>query len=453
MKDMTSGNPVKLILIFSIPLLLANICQQCYNLADTFIVGRYLGKNALAAVGGASGSLLFLVFGFFFGLGGGLTVITAQRYGAKDYENVSRSIAATLAISAAITIPSLMIFGFASKKLLELMNTPADVIDDAAVYLKISFIFGFCNIMQTTLNSIQRSLGDSKSPLYFLALSNFLNIGVNLYLVLVAGWGVAGVAWATVFSQTAAVICFVFYMSKKNPYMPFKLAYWKFDPKFYLEHLKVGLPMAFQFAITSVGGVVLQRAVNGFGSDAVSGISAVHPLNSVTFMPLFSIGIALSTYVAQNYGARNLERVRSGTSKSLLITLVYTLVTSVLMYCFASNMIEVFLNRTAENAQAIVYGEHFLRIQAMFYILLGFILVYRNALQGMGFPFYPFMAGVVEMFMRVFGAVALSVWYGFTGAALSHPLAWVGSTVLLAWDYWRKIRMLKRTGIPERSGK
>ena len=447
---MTTGNPVKLILVFSIPLLMANICQQCYNLADTYIVGNYLGKNALAAVGGASGSLLFLVFGFFFGLGGGLTVITAQRYGAKDYENVRRSIAATLTISTAITIPALLFFGLCSRKLLELMNTPADVINEAALYLKISFIFGFANIMQTICNSVQRAFGDSKSPLYFLALSNFLNIGMNLYLVLVAGWGVAGVAWATVISQTFAVLCFFFYMSKKNPYMPLKLVYWKFDFKFYLEHLRVALPMALQFAVTSIGGVVLQRAVNGFGSDAVSGISAVHPLNSVTFMPLFSIGIALSTYVAQNYGARNLERLRSGTSKSLVITLVYTVATSLLMYCFASKMVEVFLSRTAENAQAIAYGEHFLRIQAMFYVLLGFILVYRNALQGMGFPFYPFMAGVLEMFLRVFGAVALSVWYGFTGAALSHPLAWVGSAVLLTWDYWRKIKMLKRTGIPER---
>lgn len=443
MKDMTAGNPVKLILFFSVPLLLANICQQCYNLADTFIVGRYLGKAALAAVGGASGALLFLVFGFFFGLGGGLTVITAQRYGAKDYDNVRRSIAASLVICTAITVPSLLMFGFASEKLLELMNTPDDVIKNASVYLKISFIFGFANIMQTMLNSIQRSLGDSKSPLYFLALSNFLNIGTNLYLVLVAGWGVSGVAWATVFSQTVAVVCFVLYMAKRNPYMPFKLEDWKFDFKFYLEHLKVGLPMAFQFAITSVGGVVLQRAVNGFGSDAVGGISAVTPFNSVTFMPLFSIGIALSTYVAQNYGAKKFDRVCSGTSKSLVMTLVYTFITSVLMYCFASNLVEIFLSRTVENAQAIRYGIHFLRIQAMFYILLGFILVYRNALQGMGFPFYPFMAGVVEMFMRIFGALALSVWFGFTGAALSHPLAWVGSAVLLTWDYRRKIAKLR----------
>ena len=330
------------------------------------------------------------------------------------------------------------------------MNTPADVIAQAALYLKISFIFGFCNIMQTMLNSIQRSLGDSKSPLYFLAVSNFLNIGINLYLVLVAGWGVAGVAWATVFSQAVAVICFIICMIKKNPYMPLNVSDWKFDYKFYLEHLKVGLPMAFQFAITSVGGVVLQRAVNGFGSDAVGGISAVTPMNSITFMPLFSIGIALSTYVAQNYGARNLDRVRTGTAKCLIITLIYTAVTSVVMYIFAPVMVEIFLTRTAENLNAINYGVQFLKIQAVFYMLLGFILVYRNALQGMGFPFYPFMAGVVEMFMRIFGAVALAAWYGFAGAAFSHPLAWIGSTLLLTWDYIRKIRMLKHTGIPER---
>ena len=450
MKDMTAGNPVKLILIFSIPLLLANICQQCYNLADTFIVGRYLGKAALAAVGGASGSLVFLVFGFFFGLGGGLTIITSQRFGAKDYENVKKSIAATLSISTAITVPCLLIFGLTSRKTLEIMNTPADVIDDATIYLQIMYFFGFSNCMQTVLNSIQRSLGDSKSPLIFLAATNFLNIGLNLYLVLVAGWGVAGVAWATVIAQSISVACFVIYMTKKNPMMPLKRKYWHFDWKFYTEHLKVGLPMAFQYAITSIGGVVLQRAVNGFGSDAVGGISAVGPLNSVTFMPLFSFGIALSTYVAQNYGARNLDRVRSGTSKCLAITIIYTAITSLVMYFFADSMIEIFLNHTAENASAIAYGTKFLRIQAVFYILLGFILVYRNALQGMGFPYWPFMAGVAEMAARIFGAIFLSVWYGFTGASLSHPLAWVASVVLLTWDYWRKIFMLKRNGIPER---
>ena len=450
MKDMTVGNPLKLILFFSVPLLLANICQQCYNLADTFIVGRYLGKAALAAVGGASGSLIFLVFGFFFGLGGGLTVITSQRFGAKDYENVSRSIAASLSICIVVTIPCLILFGITSRPVLEFMNTPADVIDDATVYLQIMYFFGFANILQTMLNSIQRSLGDSKSPLIFLALSNFLNIGMNLYFVLVAGWGVAGVAWATAFAQIIAVVSFIIYMIKKNPYMPLKLKYWKNDLKFYFEHLRVGMPMALLFAVTSVGGVVLQRAVNGFGSDAVGGISAVAPLNSVTFMPLFSFGIALSTYVAQNYGARDLKRVRSGTTKCLILTLIYTAATSVLMYIFAENMVELFLNKTTENAAAINYGMRFLRIQASFYMLLSFILVYRNALQGMGFTFYPLMAGVVEMFMRVFGAIGLSVWYGFTGAAFSHPLAWVGSTVLLTWDYWRKIKMLKRDGIPER---
>ena len=452
MKDMTTGNPAKLILLFSIPLLLANMCQQCYNLSDTFIVGRFLGKNALAAVGGASGSLLFLVFGFFFGLGGGLTVITAQRFGAKDYDNVRRSIAASLAISAGITIPCLIFFGFTARQALELLNTPADVIDDATIYLRILYFFGFANIMQTVLNSIQRSLGDSKSPLYFLALSNFLNIGMNLYLVLVADWGVAGVAWATVFAQVIAVACYFIYVIKKNPMMRLKASDWKIDWKFYWEHLRVGLPMAFQFAITSIGGVVLQRAVNGFGSDAVGGISSVHPLNSVTFMPMFSIGIAVSTFIAQNYGARNLERIRKGASQSLMMTIAYNIVTSILMYIFAQEMVEIFLTPTPENMAAIGYGTKFLRIQAVFYVLLGFILVYRNALQGMGFPFSPFMAGVIEMIMRVAGAIWLSVWFGFTGAAFSHPLAWLGSVILLTWDYWRKIRNLKRNGFPVKAG-
>ncbi len=448
MKDMTTGNPVKLILTFSVPLILANVCQQCYNLADTFVVGRYLGKSALAAVGGASGTLVFAVFGFFFGLSGGLSVITAQKFGARDYNAVRRSIASSLILCTVISLPPLLLSGFMAEKMLKLMDTPADVMADAVKYLQILFLFGLPNILHTMLNSILRSLGDSKTPLYFLALSNFANIGLNFYLVLGAGWGVAGVAWATVISQIIAAVLFYIYAIRKNHFLQFKLPDWKPDWKFYCAHLKIGLPMGMQFAITTIGILFIQRVFNGFGSDVVGGISAIQPISSVTFMPLFSIGIAIATFAAQNYGAGNLDRIREGTRKTIVMSIIYTIITGVLMIIFAKDSVQIFLENTAENAVAIQSGARFLQIQALFFTVLSLLMVFRNVLQGMGYPLIPFTAGVVEMILRILVAIFLTGWLGFDGASLSHPIAWIGATVLLAVEYIRIIRRLKKTGIP-----
>ena len=448
MKDMTAGNPVKLILTFSVPLILANVCQQCYNLADTFVVGRYLGKSALAAVGGASGSLIFAVFGFFFGLSGGLAVITAQKFGAKDYNAVRKSIASSLILCTVISLPPLLLSGVLAEKMLETMDTPADVMNDAVKYLQILFLFGLPNILHTMLNSILRSLGDSKTPLYFLALSNFVNIGLNFYLVLGAGWGVSGVAWATVISQVIAAVLFYVYAIRKNHFMQLKVQDWIPDWKFYCEHLKIGLPMGFQFAINTIGILVIQRVFNGFGSDIVGGISAIQPMSSITFMPLFSIGIAIATFVAQNYGAGNLDRIREGTRKTVVMSAVYTIATGIIMMVFARNSVLIFLEDTAENAVAVRAGARFLQIQAAFYTLLSFLLVFRNVLQGMGYPFVPFMAGVVEMVLRVLVAIFLTGWLGFDGVCLAHPVAWLGAAALLIFEYVRVIRRLKKEGIP-----
>ena len=444
---MTTGNPVKLILTFSVPLILANVCQQCYNLADTFVVGRYLGKGALAAVGGASGSLIFAIFGFIFGLSGGLAVITAQKFGAKDFAAVKKSIATSIVLCTVIALPQLIVAGFMAEEILKLMNTPKDIMKDATLYLKILFFLGLPNVLHTMLNSTLRSLGDSKTPLYFMALSNVLNIGLNFTLVLGAGWGVAGVAWATAISQIIAVVLFYLYSIKKNHFLQLSAKDWIPDWRFYLEHLRIGFPMGFQFAVTTVGILVIQSVFNGFGSDAVGGISAVQPLGSITFMPLFSIGVAIATFVAQNYGAGNLDRIRSGTKSTMIMAFIYTVITGAVMIIFANRFVLLFLENTTENTVAISSGTRFLQIQALFYTLLSVLLVLRNSLQGMGYPLMPFMAGVAEMVLRVLAAIFLTGWLGFDGACLAHPIAWIGADVLLVIEYIRVIRLLKKNGI------
>lgn len=450
MKDMTTGDPLKQILFFAFPLLLMNLCNYLYQITNTYVVGNFLGKEALGAVGGASGSLHFLVFGFFFGLTGGLTVVTAQRFGAKDMVNVRRSIGTSFVITFIISTSLLLTAGFTIRPVLRMMNTPPELIENASAYMQILFFCGSAIVLHSMLNSILRALGDSKTPLYFSIYGNIANICMNLYLVYFKGVGVTGVAWATIFAQVTSFAGCVAYSLWKFPILRLKKEDFRMDWRFTWEHLRVALPMAFQFTVTSVGIVILQRAVNGYGSDAVGGISATSPIGTVTIAPLFTIGIAIATFVAQNYGARKLDRIREGVRKMVFVVFGFTALTSVLMYSFAPQLVKIFLKDNVDNAVALDYGVIHLQFQAMFYVILGQLFIFRNAQQGMGHASIPFWAGVAELVARVFGAIFLTAWFGFKGAAISHPLAWLFATILVAIDYWWTIRKLKKTGIPER---
>ncbi len=441
-KDMTTGSPTRLILFFTLPLLVGNIFQQLYNMADTIIVGRTLGYKALAAVGGSSGSIMFLVFGFFFGLTCGFAVITAQRFGAHDEDGVRRSVAASLVMCAVITAAATLLCVFGARPVLEFMRTPEDIVDETYNYLIVMFWGSWTIVFYGMLSSIIRALGDSRTPLYFLIISSIVNVVLDFYFILSLKSGVAGAAWATVIAQGLSGFLCLIYMLRKFPILRLRRRDWIFNASFYWDHLRVALPMAFQFSVTAIGVLVLQTALNGFGSVAVAGYTAATRIDQLAIQPLFSFSIAMATFAAQNYGAGNIPRIRDGVFKCSAMALGFSVFGGVPLILFASPVTAWFIGGYDE--QVIHCSQIYLNTNASCYVILAMLLIYRNVQQGMGHSFIPFMAGVVELVLRVVGAFGFAVWFGYTGVCLSNPLAWIGATAILAWDYCRTMKKLRR---------
>lgn len=439
MLDMTRGNPVKLILSFALPLFIGNIFQQLYNVTDTFVVGRTLGHLALAALGGSSASLIFVFFGFASGLNNGLAAVTAQHFGAKDYDKVRRSIATSICIcSATAIIITLLSVPFLRWMLIK-MNTPQDCLEHAFSYLIILFIFLPLTYYVSLSYSILQALGDSRTPLYFLIFSNIVNIVLNVAFIRVFNIGVAGVAWATAISQGLSLLLCVIYSLKRFPILRLKKSDWKFSMPFYFSHLRMSIPMAMMVTVTGTGIIVINMAINNFGSYAVAGSAATSPLSSMTILPIFSLSSAILTYTAQNYGAKQFERIRTGIRQTMLFTVSLGIFMGAVMFLFAPQLVGLFVDKNA-NWEVIRHGTIFLRLNTPFYLILGILCVTRGILQGFGRPKAPFYSGVMEMIIRVFCAFVLTKYFGYAGACISNPLAWTGGAVVVVAEYFRCLK-------------
>lgn len=290
MQDMTKGNPLRIILAFAVPLLLTNVCQQCYRIADAAVVGRFLGETALSSVGGASEPLLFMTISFFLGISYGLPIVTGQCYGAKDYVNVRRSIALSLVIACGLSLPLMIAAGFTTDLALHLMKTPEKFMEGASYYMKILYFCGVINVLLLLMTSIIRVLGDSKTPLYLMICSCILNVCLNILFVAVFDWGIPGVAWATVSAQfLPCILCVIYFRKRMAQFFP-HLSDFRWSWHFIREHLRVALPSGFQTVLVAAGVLIVQYAVNRCGPAAVGGISATAPLNNMFFMPLYAMG-------------------------------------------------------------------------------------------------------------------------------------------------------------------
>lgn len=445
---MTSGSPAKLLFFFTLPLLIGNIFHQLYVISDTWIVGQKLGKEALAAIGGSSGTLLFLIFGFVSGLIGGLTARTSQYFGAKNYRRVRQSIGTSIVITAitAVIITGITV-GFLDQ-FLRWMNTPEDSFQHAKDYLLVLFGGTFISCFFLFIQMILRALGDSQTPLYFLMFFNLLNIGLNAFFVFVLGRGVSGVAEATIISQFISTTLCIIYALRRYKLLRLKWYDWRFKWSFYLEHLKMSLPMGFQFTVTSLGICVMQYYVNDFGTDAVAGASAASPLATIAISALFSIGVASMTFTAQNFGARNLKRIRHGVRIINFASIVFSAVVGTIMTIFAPELIGLFVD--GETTAAVIdYGVQNIRISAPLYPVLAVLIVFRNVLQGFGYANISFMSGIAEMIIRSACVPFLSAWFGYQGAISCNPLAWTGAALLLVGCYIYSLRKFRKHGIPD----
>ncbi|WP_291648567.1 MATE family efflux transporter [Clostridium sp.] len=438
-KDMTTGNPVKLILTFSVPLLIGNIFQQFYSMADTIIVGRFLGVKALAAVG-STGAMAFLVNGFVIGLTSGFAVLVSQRFGANDEEGVKKAYASSLVLSAIMTIIVTAISVASAKPLLDLMNTPTDIIDESLAYIIVIYAGNIAIIFYNMFASILRALGDSKTPLYFLIIASILNIILDIVFIVNFSMGVTGAAYATIISQSISAILCVMYIIKRFPILRLKKSHWKISKNFVKSQLRIGIPMALQFSITAAGAMVLQGALNNFGSKIIASYTAASKVQQLVMQPAVTFGVAMATYSGQNLGAGKIDRIKEGVKKCTIISIIVSIVSTIVVVLFGGSFTKLFMD--GSDLEVIEYARHYLNMVSIFYIPLGLIFIYRNTLQGIGDSFVPMMAGVAEMVARTVVAFTLPSIIGFTGIALADPAAWIAAAVPLVITYFKRINVI-----------
>lgn len=437
--DMTRGSPTKLILLFTIPLLLGNIFQQFYSMADTMIVGRTISADALGAVG-CTGPLSFLIIGFAQGLTSGFAVVTAQRFGAGDYEGVRKSVTSSAFLSLILTVLLTLGSVFGARPLLELMQTPDNLIDDAYRYIVVIFGGIGTSMLFNLLSNIIRALGDSKTPLLFLAVACVINIALDFAFILIFQLGVAGAGWATVIAQLISGLLCLLYIAKRFPVLWLKKDDWQLDGHRLLAHARVGLPMGFQTSIIAIGSITLQGTLNTFGSLYVSSFTAAQKIDQLATQPLMSFGITMATYTAQNYGAGNISRIKKGVNRCILISLSISLAGGAAIILAGYALVGLFV---PDSPQIVELAQVYLRITTACYSLLALLFIFRYTLQGLGRSLIPTVAGIVELVMRTMAAVVLARLLDFTGVCMASPVAWLGALIPLSIAYFVTIHKLR----------
>ena len=438
---MTHGSPLKLILGFAVPMAIGNIFQQLYSMADTIIVGKFVGVDALAAVG-STGSLNFLILGFVLGICGGFTIPISQCFGAEDMKGMRRCVANAVYLSAAITGFLTVITLLFTRQFLQWMRTPEDIFQGAYDYIIVIFGGMFATMLYNLLSGFLRALGDSRTPLLFLIVSSVVNIILDLVFILVFHTGVAGAAWATVISQVVSgVLCFWFIV-KRFPVLHLDRDDMKVDTKAMARLAKTGIPMALQFSITAVGSIVIQTAVNTLGSAVVAAITAAGKVQNLVTQPMDSLGATAATYCGQNLGAKRIDRLHEGFRKFVTVATIYSVFCMAVVMLFGSTISLLFVDKS----ETVILGliKQYLIWNGSFFIPLSLIFIFRNGLQGMGFGISAMLAGICEMVARSGVDFILVEPLGFTGACLSNPAAWVAADLLLIPMYFHVMKMLDK---------
>jgi len=442
-RDMTAGKPLPVILKFTIPLMIGNIFQQFYNMADTMIVGRYVGAGALAAVG-STGTIMFLLTGFARGMTAGFTILTSQRYGAGDEKGVKRSVVngILLGILTALflTGASVLLMG----PLLRLMNTPDAIYGDAYCYIMIISAGLAANIFYNLFSAALRAVGNSKAPLYFLVFSACLNVALDLLFIVKFRMGVAGAAWATNAAQGISAILCLLYIWAKVPVLKPEKGQWKLNAGDSRRQLAMGVPMSLQFAITSSGGMVMQSAINLFGPEAVAAYTAAGKLQSLAEEGMVAVGQAMATYSGQNFGKGDVKRIRAGVRAALLAEIVYAVAAGIVMCMVLEPAIGLFFAGDVDLASMLPWARTYARICTAFFIPLSTIFIFRNTMQGCGYGFLPMMGGVSEMVSRMAVAIPAMKFLSYPMACFCHPAAWTAAAVFTGVSYLHVMRMVEK---------
>ena len=441
-QELVTQKPLKSIVRFAIPVMIGSIFQQLYSMVDAVIVGRTLGLQALAAVG-STGAISFLVIGFVQGVTTGFSVLTAQHFGAQDEEQVKRSVAMSTLLCIAVTVVVTLISVLTAMPLLRLMETPEDIIAQAYDYIVVIYYGIGATVFYNMISNQVRAIGDSRTPLYFLIMASVLNIGLDFLFILAFHSGVAGAGWATVISQLVSAVACLIYAMKKYPVLRVRARHFLWSWRFAWQHLRLGLPMAFQFSITAIGVMVIQRALTRLGSDVVAAYTAASKIDMLATLAFVSVGTTMATYCAQNYGAGQYRRIRQGVKSASLMSAVLCVISLAFILIFRDLLTRLFVSE--EDFGAVIDNVHlYLNINAGTYLLLAILFVLRNSIQGVGYSFLAMFAGVIELLMRIVAASVLANPLGYPGICAANPIAWLGADIFLVLAYWLVVRRMPK---------
>ena len=439
--SLLTGNPIRSIIMFALPIMGGSLLQYSYNIVDSIIVGRYVGTDALAAVGNVSSINIFIV-GASLGLTSGFTIQVAQLFGAGNKKKMNKyagnSITLSFVIGIAVTAAALIL----STPLLHLIKTPDNIIAMSSAYVKVIYCAVPVTMVLNVFNAIARAVGDSKKPLYFLFVSVFVNLGLDILFVGFFKWGVSGAAWASAISQLAAAILSGFSVLKFNKDLNITKSDLKLNLKISWAQIKFGIPISMQFTITSIGSMVLQTAVNGFGSNVIAGFTAAGKAEQITNIPMSGLGVGTMTFVSQNYGAGNYERIIKTVRKIFILDVAVSAVCSLVLFFGGQQVVMLFMDEY--NSEIIAAADRYLLAIAQCYSLVAVLFVFRNTLQGLGFTYSNMIAGAGEFFGRLAVALIFTPLIGFDAVCYAGPVAWLLADIPLVIIYFVKRKSLKK---------
>ena len=432
MKDLTKGYPAKVIMMFAIPLMFGYIFQQFYNVADSKIVSTYVSTDALAAVG-ATAVVFNTIIGFVNGLTQGFTILVANSFGAKDMSRMRRFVAGTIVLTFSVAIVMTILGLVFIVPILEVLNTPAEIMADAVAYVRIILAGIVFTALYNMCANILRAVGDSKNPLYCLVVAVVANIGLDLLFVCGFSWGIEGVAYATIIAQAlAGVLCGAIILIKFRDVLP-KKEDWKLEPGQYPNLITTGLSMGLMGCIVNIGTIVLQGSINSLGTDIVAAHTASRRVFDVLTVTLYTVGIAMTTYASQNMGAGKPERVRQGVRHSNLIVTGITTVLIVVCYLVGRPLLAWLVG--SDNAEILDASVMYLKVSVWFFYVLGPLFVLRCTLQGMGRKIIPICSSIMELVVKILSAAFLVPALAYVGVAFTEPISWIVMIIPLIVAY------------------
>ncbi len=440
-KDMTNGGIMMNIIKFCLPLMIGNLFQQFYNMADIIIVGQFVGKTALSAVG-AVGSLNFLVIGSVIGLCTGFTVPVAQRFGAQDFTALKKYVANIVYTSLVLTVVITTAAVTLTNPLLRLMNTPEDIYKDAYDYIVLIFAGIGATILYNILASLVRALGDSKTPLYFLVFSSILNIALDILLITQFNMGVRGAAVATVISQFVSGVLCLFYVKKKFPVLHITKETHGIDFNCIKKLISNGIPLALQFSITAVGSVMLQSCVNGLGAEAIAAVTIGGKTQLMIVLPSETIGATMTVYCGQNLGAGKIDRIKKGVNRGIVLATCYTVIGFCVARFLGPYISLLFID--GGEASIIALAQQYINAGSYFYFILSLLFLFRNSIQGLGYSSVAMFAGFFELIARAIMGFGFVNTLGYDAACIANPVAWIAADIFLIPAFFVVIKKIEK---------